>query len=95
VVAEVATQACLRGGLAAVFADLLDFDGCELYFTPATPVAGRTYREALLAYDASAVVGRITADGLIELNPPVETVLDGSDQLIVIADRAALRAARA
>ena len=32
VVAEVTAQACLQSGLAAVFTDLLDFDGDELYF---------------------------------------------------------------
>ena len=86
VVAEVAAQACLRSGLASVFADLLDFDGSELYFTTAQPLAGRTYREALLAFDASSVIGRLTADGTVELNPDGDTPLDSDDQLIVVAE---------
>lgn len=86
VVAEVAAQACLRSGLAAVFADLLDFDGCELYFTPAGELGGHPYRDSLLAYDTSAVIGRLTADGTVELNPDGDTVLAADDQLIVVAE---------
>lgn len=86
VVAEVAAQACLRNGLAAVFADLLDFEGHEMYFTPATPLAGRTYHEALSAYEASSVIGVLTADGAVALNPEAGMVLGHDDQLIVVAE---------
>jgi Trk K+ transport system NAD-binding subunit len=86
VVAEVAAQACLRSGLAAVFADLLDFDGCELYFTPAGELGGHAYRDSLLAYETSAVIGRLTADGSVELNPDGDAVLAPDDQLIVVAE---------
>lgn len=86
VVAEVAAQACLRNGLASVFADLLDFDGAEMYFTSAAPLAGRTYLEALGAYEAAAVIGVLTTDGAVVLNPDGATVIDGADQLIVVAE---------
>jgi hypothetical protein len=86
VVAEVAAQACLRSGLAAVFADLLDFDGCELYFTPAGQLGGHPYRESLLAYEVSSVIGRLTGDGTVELNPDGDSVLAPDDQLIVVAE---------
>lgn len=86
VVAEVAAQACLRNGLAAVFADLLDFDGCEMYFTTAAPLAGRSYGEALNAFEASSVIGVLTADGAVALNPEGPTVLEAADQLIVVAE---------
>jgi hypothetical protein len=85
-VAEVAAQACLRNGLAAVFADLLDFDGAEMYFTSAAPLDGRTYLEALNAYEAAAVIGVLTAEGAVSLNPDGETVLAAADQLIVVAE---------
>jgi voltage-gated potassium channel Kch len=92
VVAEVTAQACLQGGLAAVFQDLLDFEGDELYFTPAgAGLAGRTYGEALNAFEASSVIGRLTADGIVELNPPPFEVLSHDDELIVVtADDSAI-----
>lgn len=85
VVAEVTAQACLQAGLSSVFSDLLDFDGDELYFTPSGPLAGRSYGEALVAFEASSVIGRFSADGQVELNPPPSTTLAVDDQLIVVA----------
>ena len=84
VVAEVTAQACLQAGLAAVFQDLLDFDGDEIYFTPAGELVGLTYRDALLGFETSAVIGRLTAAGIVELNPPAATVLDAGDELLVV-----------
>ena len=85
VVAEVTAQACLQSGLAAVFQDLLDFDGDELYFTPVGALAGQTYRDALLGFERSSTIGRLTAAGLVELNPPADTVLGEGDELILVA----------
>ncbi len=85
VVAEVTAQACLQAGLAAVFQDLLDFDGDEIYFAPAGALVGHTYRDALLGFETSAVIGRLTAGGIVELNPPADAVLDAGDELLLIA----------
>lgn len=86
VVAEVTAQACLQAGLSGVFSDLLDFDGDELYFADAAGLAGHTYGEALTAFETSSVIGRFTSDGQVELNPPTDTVIATSDQLIVVAE---------
>lgn len=86
VVAEVTAQACLQAGLSAVFSDLLDFDGDELYFADAGQLAGSTYADALTAFEASSVIGRFRADGQVELNPTPDTVIGADDQLIVVAE---------
>jgi Trk K+ transport system NAD-binding subunit len=86
VVAEVTAQACLQSGLALVFTDLLDFDGDEMYFFPVGSLAGRPYRDALLGFERSSVVGRITGDGVVQLNPEQATVLEPDDQLILVAE---------
>jgi hypothetical protein len=85
VVAEVTAQACLQAGLSSVFSDLLDFDGDEIYFTPAAALEGKSYGEALTAFETSSVIGRVRADGAVELNPAAATVLDAGDELIVIS----------
>jgi voltage-gated potassium channel Kch len=86
VVAEVTAQACLQGGLAAVFRDLLDFDGDEIYFTPVpADLAGRTYEEALQGFEASSVIGRLTAEGMVELNPEPSALMAHDDELILVA----------
>lgn len=92
VVAEVTAQACLQGGLAAVFQDLLDFEGDEIYFTPVDAgLAGHTYGDALLAFEASSVIGRLTADGIVELNPdPAELLAHDEELILVAADDSAI-----
>lgn len=86
VVAEVTAQACLQPGLSAVFTDLLDFDGDEIYFAEAKELVGRPYRDALVSYEACSVIGRKTAGGQVELNPDPATVLEAGDQLVVVAE---------
>jgi len=92
VVAEVTAQACLQPGLSAVFTDLLDFDGDEIYFTTADGLVGRTYGDALLAYDACSVIGHRSASGTVALNPDPATVIGQGDALVVVAsDDSAIR----
>ena len=86
VVAEVAAQACFQGGMSAVYTELLDFDGDEIYFAGIPELAGHTYNEALLAFDRCSLIGRLKADGTVELNPPPETVFGPEDQVIVVAE---------
>ena len=43
VVAELTAQACRQRGLSAVFRELLDFDGDEIYFASFESLVGRTY----------------------------------------------------
>jgi hypothetical protein len=57
-----------------------------LYFAPVGELAGKTYTDALLAFDASSVIGRLGSDGSVELNPEPKTVLAADDQLIVVAE---------
>jgi Trk K+ transport system NAD-binding subunit len=85
VVAEVTAQACLQAGLSAVFSDLLDFDGDELYFAPVGELAGRSYADALTAFETSSVIGRFTAEGQVELNPSPDATIAIDDQLVVVA----------
>ena len=85
IVAELTAQACRQRGLSSVFRELLDFDGDEIYFAPFEQVTGRTYGEAQLAFETSTLMGRLTAAGVVELNPPAHTVLDEGDELIAIA----------
>lgn len=86
VVAEVTAQACLRPGLSSVYTDLLDFEGDEIYFTPAGELAGCSYADAMLAFDTCSVIGHRTPEGQVELNPAPETVLGAGGELVVVAE---------
>ena len=85
VIARVTAQACRQSGLSLVWRDLLDFSGDEIYLQIAPELQGHTYREALLAFDTSSVIGRRAADGAISVNPAMETVFEPGDSVIAIS----------
>lgn len=85
-IARVTAQTCRQSGLSVVYTELLDFDGAEIYFADAGPLVGRTYGDAIRAYDESAVIGLMRTDGEPLINPPMATVLRPGDQVIAISE---------
>lgn len=85
VIAKIASQACYQAGLGTVYQELLNFAGDEMYFTPATPVVGRTFAEAVLACEKSSVIGLVDAAGRVRLAPGPDTVFEAGDQLLAIS----------
>jgi voltage-gated potassium channel Kch len=85
VIAELTAQSCRQRGLSQVFRELLDFDGDEIYFAPFPELTGRTYAECQLAFDHASVMGRLRADGVVELNPAPDVVLGPGDEIIAVA----------
>jgi voltage-gated potassium channel Kch len=86
IIAKVAAQACYQAGLGAVYRELLDFDGDEIYTTPAADHAGKRFGDVLLAYERCAVLGIQQADGTVELAPAMDRVLAADDDLLVVAE---------
>lgn len=84
-IARLIVQASRQAGAAAVYVELLDFDGTEIYFRDDQSFTGRTYGEALLAYEECAVMGVRTAEG-VTINPDAATVIGAGDELIALAD---------
>lgn len=79
-------QTALQSGLSAVYTDLFDFGGDEMYMTEEPALVRRTFGEALFAYRTSSVLGLRLADGQTLINPPMETDIRPGDELIVIAE---------
>ncbi|GAA0941408.1 CASTOR/POLLUX-related putative ion channel [Nonomuraea longicatena] len=77
-------QSSRQSGMSVVCMDLLNFDGGEIYLRAPEAAEGRTYGEALHAYQTASVIGLRRPSGVV-LNPPMDTVVAGDDQLIVIA----------
>ena len=86
VIARITAQACRQSGLSAVCQELLDFDGDEIYFQPAPELVGRSFGDALLAYDTSSVIGLRHADSTVAVNPPMDTLLVDGDAVIAISE---------
>jgi voltage-gated potassium channel Kch len=85
VIARITAQTCRQPGLSVVYTELLDFEGDEIYTLPIPELTGRTFGDALHAFDTSGLIGLMPHGGTPELNPPMETVIGADDKLVVIS----------
>lgn len=85
-ISRITVQASLQSGLSVVYTELLDFEGDEIYFYEEPGLIGKTFREALFAYEDSALMGLFTADKKVLLNPPMDQRIEPGDQVIAISE---------
>ncbi len=83
-VARLIVQTSRQSGAAAVYTELFDFDGDEIYFHADPSLAESSYAEAQQAFESVTVIGLLDEEGRARLNPPQETLV-GAQQLIVVA----------
>lgn len=84
-ISRLVAQANHQSGLSVVYTELMNFDGDEIYFKEEPKLIGRTYGEAVLAYEHSAVMGLRKAQGDILLNPPMDTVIEVGDHFFALS----------
>jgi voltage-gated potassium channel Kch len=80
-IARVTAQTSRQSGLSLVYTELLNFGGDEIYFAQEPSLVGKTYGEALLAYEDSTIMGLQKAGGVASLNPPMNTIISADDSL--------------
>src|SRR3954447_25357050 len=85
-ISRLIVQTSRQSGLSAAYTELLDFEGAEIYFREDSSLAGRTFRDALHAYDECCVIGVRDASGKVRLNPPPDTAIGAGDHVIAIAE---------
>jgi ion channel POLLUX/CASTOR len=83
---RIMAQTCRQSGLSVAYTELLDFGGDEIYFQEEPRLAGKTFAETLMAYEDSAVIGIRFKDGRLQINPPMDTIVESGDKLIVISE---------
>ncbi len=84
-IARITVQTCRQSGMSVIYTELLDYGGDEIYFKEEAALAGKTFGEALLAFEESALLGLQLADGRVQLNPPMETRIGAGDKIIAIS----------
>jgi voltage-gated potassium channel Kch len=84
-VGQITAQTSRQPGLSAVYQDLLDFGGVEIYFTTQPSLVGRTFYDAQLSFPASAPIGILRGEAVV-LNPDGGETIEAGDQLIVVAE---------
>ncbi|MGB7875885.1 MAG: NAD-binding protein [Anaerolineales bacterium] len=85
-IARVVAQTSRQSGLSVVYTELMNFGGDEIYFTQEPNLSGKTFGEALLAYEDSTVMGLRKVDGSILLNPSMETRIEPGDHLFALSE---------
>lgn len=85
-IARVIAQTSRQSGLSVVYTELLNFSGDEIYFTKEPTLVGKTYGEALMAYETSAVMGIKRGLHNAFLNPPTDTVIGPDDELFALTE---------
>jgi voltage-gated potassium channel Kch len=85
-IARVVAQTSRQSGLSLVYTELMDFGGDEIYFKQEPALAGKTFGDALLAYEDSAVMGVRKGNGKILLNPPMDSVIEKDDQIFAMSE---------
>jgi len=84
-IARVVAQTSRQSGLSLVYTELMDFSGDEIYFKQEPSLSGKTFGDALHAYEASTLMGIRTADGVIALSPSMDTRIQSGDQVFVLS----------
>jgi voltage-gated potassium channel Kch len=88
-VAKLVVQTSRQSGAAAVYTELFDYDGDEIYFLEQHSLDGMTYGEVLQAFEEASVIGLISPEGP-KLNPLPDTRIDGHTLVVVAEDDSAL-----
>lgn len=84
-IARVVAQTSRQSGLSVVYTELMNFGGDEIYFKHEPALAGKTFGEALLAYEDSMVMGIRKSNGKILLSPHMDARIEADDQIFALS----------
>jgi voltage-gated potassium channel Kch len=85
-VAKITAQTCRKAGLSIAYTELLEFEGNEIYFKEESKLVGKTFGEALFAYEACSLIGIRFKDGRVQVRPALQTPIKEGDKVIIIAE---------
>lgn len=92
-VAKLVVQTSRQSGAAAVYNELFDFDGDEIYFCTDHGVGDLTYSQALLAFENASVIG-VVSGGTTTINPPGDLPIKDSALIVIAEDDSVLAVQR-
>lgn len=85
-ISKIIVKSTRQPGLSAVYTELLDFEGCEIYSVKQPQLEGKAFEEALHLYDTCSLIGVCDEQGNVKLNPPMSTKLGPSCEVLLIAE---------
>lgn len=84
IISRIMAHSCRQSGISAVFTELFDYGGDEIYIERVPNVAGNTFSQAQLLFPTSTLMG-LYRNGASLLNPPADTEVLSDDRLILLA----------
>lgn len=84
--ARITAQTSRQAGLSIIYMQLLCYEGDEMYFKQEPSLVGKTYKDALFAYNTSTVMGYMNKAGIVKINPPMDTILADGDKILAISE---------
>ena len=85
-ISRLLVQTGRQSGLSVVYTELLDFGGVEIYVKAEPGLTGKTFRDAVFAYDDSSLLGVLAATGELLLPPPFDRPFAAGDQVVAISE---------
>ena len=85
-IARITTYTLRQPGLSQVVQEIVNFRGADLYVRELGELDGWRFGDTVVRYEKDRAIGRMVADGTVELNPDPDTILGGGDRLIVLAE---------
>ena len=86
-ISRIIAQTCRQSGLSIVYAELLGYEGDEMYLQEEPDLVGKQFGQTLFAYEDSSVIGLMPAKtGVPVVNPPMDTVIQKGDKIIAISE---------
>lgn len=85
-ISRIVVHSSRQPGLSAVYTELLDFDGSEIYTIDEPKMIGKSMAAAAFSYESSTLIGYVSPEGQVELNPSPTHVLAEGSKLILIAE---------
>ncbi len=82
---KIIAQCCRQSGLSVIYSDLLDFDGHEIYFLNEQNTVGMSFKDVLMYYKNSMVIG-VKNNGNTIIQPPNDYIIKEGDKLIAIQE---------
>ncbi len=84
--ARITAQTCRQSGLSIIYRQLFCYEGDEMYFKNEPSLTGKTYKDAVFAYNTSAVLGFKDKNGKVHINPLQDTILREGDEILSITE---------
>jgi hypothetical protein len=81
-ISRIMVQTCRQSGLSVVYTEITGFFGDEIYIIEEPKLIGEQFSNILFKYEDSSILGISFHDGKIQLNPPMDLILEKGMKLV-------------